>query len=194
MNNDTSIVPPNGQAPNGTDPASQALTSAGQAPNETPNVSTEDLLRQIKELRSENAAHRKKTQEQAQVAQAAEEARLKEQGQYKELAEKQQIRVQELEPVAERYHALSMQVVLQIEAQIKDWPAEVKAFDPGSDAPVEERLAWIEKSRPLIEKLQLQARATNPGNMPGPRPVNPTREDAVSGFMKQLRQSGKYGA
>jgi hypothetical protein len=194
MPNDTSIVPPNGQAPNGTDPQAQAATSTGQVPNETPNVSTEDLLRQIKELRSENAVHRKKAQEQLQVAQATEQARLAEQGQFKQLAEQHAARVQELEPVASRYAELSTLVSGQIEAQIQDWPPEVKAFDPGKDAPIEQRLTWLEKSKPLIEKLQVQARATNPGNVPNPRPVNPTRDDAVSGFMKQLRASGKYGA
>lgn len=39
-----------------------------------------------------------------------------------------------------------------IDAQIKDWPEEVKAFDPGKDS-LEARQNWVEKSLPLVTKL-----------------------------------------
>lgn len=190
LNNDST---PNGQAPDGTDLTSQALTSNGQAPNETPNVSTEDLLRQIKDLRAENAAHRKKAQEQTQAAQAAEQARLAEQGQFKQLAEQHEARVKELEPVAQSYSQLAELVSGQIESQIKDWPTELKAFDPGKDAPIEQRLAWLEKSKPLLEKLQQQARSQSPGNAPGPRPANAGGSKDVDELRTRYRESGKYG-
>lgn len=189
---------PAGQAPNGAnDTTGQAptTTSHGQAPNEqqTPN-SIDALLAQIKELRAENAKHRNKANEQANAAQAAEEARLKEQGAYKQLAEQHAARLKELEPVQERYSELSQLVAGQIEAQIKDWPAELKVFDPGTDAPIEQRLAWLEKSKPLIDKLTQQSRATSPGNGPNPRPVASTPDDARNQQMQRLRNSGKYGA
>lgn len=199
MGNDTPTVPPDGLTPNdgtpnGLTPNPQNLTTSGS--EKTPISSLPpDVQDYIKILRDEAEEAKKQRKAEARAKQQLEEARLKEQGEYKQLAEQHAHRVQELEPISERYHALSTQVALQIEAQVKDWPAEVKAFDPGNDAPVEERLAWIAKSRPLIDKLQMQARATNPGNVPNPRPAQPaTRDDAVSGFMKQLRQSGKYGA
>jgi hypothetical protein len=195
MNNDNSTPTPNGQAPNGTDPTSQALASNGQAPNETPNnnAANDDLLRQIKELRSENASHRKKAQEQTQVAQAAEEARLKEQGEFKKLAEKHEARVKELEPVASQYSQLAELVSGQIESQIKDWPAELKAFDPGKDSPIEQRLAWLEKSKPLLEKLMQQVRSQSPGNAPSPRPASPNGSKDVDELRTRYRESGKYG-
>jgi hypothetical protein len=185
---------PNGQVPNGTDPQGQVPTipSNGQVPNEPPNIDA--LLAQIKELRAENAKHRTKANEQAQAAQAAEEARLKEQGQFKQLAEQHEARVKELEPLQGRYAELSQLVAGQIEAQIEEWPATVKVFDPGADAPIEQRLSWLEKSKPLIEQLQLQARANQPGNGPNPRPTQSTPDDARAAFERKLRASGKYGA
>ncbi len=182
----------NGQA-SGQNLQSQALTSSdGQASTETPNV--DDLLKQIKELRKENAAARNKVKEQDDLNAANLESQLKEQGKYKELAEQHAERVKALEPINERYTTLSQLVSAQIETQIKDWPSEVKAFDPGADSSVEQRLAWLEKSKPLIEKLQLQARSTSPGNTPGPRPVGSSSDDVRGGFENRLRASGKYGA
>jgi predicted nuclease with TOPRIM domain len=194
MGTENENTTPNGQAPNGTDPQSQALNSNGQAPQETSNDSTLKALQdQIAELRRENAAHRRKNKEQEESAQAALEQQLKEQGQYKTLAEQREARVKELEPIQNRYSELSTLVAGQIETQIKDWPAEVRTFDPGPDASVEQRLAWLEKSKPLIEKLQQQARASQPGNAPNPRPSQPTG-DIHTTYEQRLRASGKYGA
>lgn len=196
--NDASTVPNDGQTPNDGTPTGQTPNPQGQTGSGTQRTPIEslpaDTQEYLKRLLDENKSYRKRAQDQERAAQAAEEARLKEQGEFKALAEKHEARVQALEPVADRYHALSMQVALQIEGQIKNWPPEVLAFDPGSDAPVEERLAWIEKSRPLIEKLQMQARSQSPGNMPNPRPTASTPEDAQNHFLQQMRASGKYGA
>jgi len=193
----------NGQAPN-QNPQGQAPNSDGQAPNETPNqqqapLSRADLEEIVGKLRAESADNRiklKKYEEAARKqeadAKAALDKQLKEQGQYKELAEQHEARVQELEPVAERYGQLAELVGQQIKTQIKDWPAEVKTFDPGEDAPIEQRLAWLEKSKPLIEKLQQQARATQPGNAPNPRPSQQPAEG--NNYYEKLRASGKYGA
>lgn len=152
----------------------------------------EELKQKIADLERDNRKYRQERKQQEEAAAAAEQQRLKEQGEFKALAETHEARVKELEPVAQRYHDLSLQVALQIEAQIKDWPAEIKAFDPGGDAPIEERLLWIEKSKPIIEKLQQQA--ARPGNAPNPRPGNPTSEDQQNRYLDHLRRSGKYGA
>lgn len=48
----------------------------------------------------------------------------------------------------------------QIEDQIKDWPEEVKALDPGN-SDLEVRLAWVERVKPLAQKLVTPAKAPN---------------------------------
>jgi hypothetical protein len=194
MGTENENTTPNGQAPNGTDPQSQALNSNGQAPQETSNDSTLKALQdQIAELRRENAAHRRKNKEQEESAQAALEQQLKEQGQYKTLAEKHEARVRELEPIVSRYDTLAGQVHSQIETQVKDWPPELKTLVPNRETPVDERLARVEQLKPLLEKLQLQARASQPGNAPNPRPSQPNG-DMNTTYEQRLRASGKYGA
>lgn len=188
MDTNTSIADPNGQASNGTVLQPQAGNSNGQVPNEAPNIA-EDLQRQIAELRKENASHRRKFQEQTQASQAAEEARLKEQGEFQKLAEQHQSRVKELEPISEKYTQLTELVSAQIKAQTKDWPPEIKTFDPGENASIEDRLAWMEKSKPLIEKLQ----ASKPGNGPNPKPSQGSAKEAAQTAFDKLRATGQYG-
>lgn len=185
----------NGQAPN-QNPQAQAANSDGQAPNETPNnsISIEDLQRQLKELRAENASHRRKNKEQEEAAEQARQAQLKEQGKYKELAEKHEARVNELEPLQGRYEQLASQVSEQIKADTKSWPAEVMAFYPGDDAPVEQKNDWYHRSKPLIEKLKLQEQSSRPGNAPNPRPSQQPAEGPRLTYEQRLRASGKYGA
>jgi DNA repair exonuclease SbcCD ATPase subunit len=196
MGNDTNPEP-TPQAGSGSDPQSQADNSNGQAPSGTqsPPQTLDELQKQIAELRRENAQHRKKANEQQQAAQTAEQQRLAEQGEYKKLAEKHEARVKELEPVSERYSTLALQLSSQIEAEIKDWPPELKAFDPGKDAPVEQRMSWLQKSRPLLEKLQQQQRGQQPGNRPNPAHAGPasTREEADKRNRQAFIRQRNYG-
>ena len=188
-------------SPNGADPTQGEPTGTPLAQGATPSASqgaqsdpaTEVLKAKIAELERDNRKYRTERKQQDDAAAAAEQARLREAGEFKSLAEKHEARVKELEPINERYGQLSGLVAGQIETQIKDWPAEVKAFDPGVDAPIEQRLAWLEKSKPLIEKLAQQQRATNPGNGPNPRPTGGTPETQQNQFLQQMRRSGKYG-
>lgn len=191
-NPSANITDPSNVDPNSNLPAHGA-NPASHGEQDTP----EELKRKLAlleaknaELVNDNAKYRRKQNEQEQAAQLALEKQLKEQGEFKQLFEQQQQRVQELEPVAKRYHDLSMQVAHQVEAQIKDWPDEIKTFDPGNDAPIEERLTWIEKSKPLVERLQQQSR--QPGNGPNPTPGSPTKDDLQNQYTKRLRQSGRY--
>jgi len=176
--------------PTGSPPA-QGATSPTQGAQS--DAILEVLKAKIAELERDNRKYRAERKQQDDAAAAAEAARLKEAGEFKSLAEKHEARVKELEPINDRYSALSGLVASQIEAQIKDWPAEVKAFDPGADAPIEQRLAWLEKSKPLIEKLAQQQRATNPGNGPNPRPTGNTPDTMRDKFVQDMRRSGKYG-
>jgi hypothetical protein len=200
MDNNTSTnVPPDGQTPNGETPNGQTPTPQGQTPTgpqqQTPISSLpQDVQDYIKRLRDEAEEANKQKKAEVRAKQQEAEQRLKEQGEFKQLAEQQGVRIKELEPISERFTALSTLVAEQITAETKDWPAELKTFDPGPDAPVEQRLEWMKKSRPLIEKLQVQARTTSPGNSPGPRPVSSqqaSRQD-VDELRQRYRESGKY--
>jgi hypothetical protein len=152
-------------------PQPQAGNSQAQAASDSQasqNVSHDELQRQIAELRRENAAHRRKNKEQEDAAAQAEQARLAEQGQFKQLAEQHQARVRELEPIAESYTRLAEQIKQQILQDTKDWPAEVKAFYPGDHATAEQLQDWYNRSKPLLEKLQQQARGQQAGNRANP--------------------------
>src|SRR5258708_13818767 len=154
---------PTGQTLNGTNPTGPTPPPQGLTPNGPPQRTPIDSLPAdiqdyIKRLRDEAEEANKAKKAEVHAKQLADELRLKEQGEFKTLAEKHEARVKALEPISERYTQLATLVASQIEAQVKDWPQEVKAFDPGSDAPIEQRLAWLEKSKPLIEKLTVHAR------------------------------------
>ncbi len=164
-------------------------SSAGQA-----GVELADLQKIVAELRKENAAHRRKAKEQEDAARLSEEQRLREQGQFEELAKKAQARVQELEPIATRYAALTSVLTTQFTARIRDWPDEVKAFAPGEDAPIEERLAWLERAQALVTRLQGQQRSSAPGNAPSPPPAGGQAADTAQAdeLRRRYQQTGKY--
>lgn len=82
----------------------------------------------------------------------AKEAEAAAAGEHKTLAEQRGARIEELEPKAERADRYAEVLNRQAEATVAAWPAELKALDPGPED-LDARLAWIEKSRPLAEKL-----------------------------------------
>jgi hypothetical protein len=191
-----------------TDPPGQAPGSSvppGQAPNQTPSqaggdsqqqqsLSQEDIQRIIADLRKENAAYRKKAKEQEEQAQAAEQARLAEQGQFKELAAKHEARVKELEPIQEEYAKLAEQMNAQIEAEVKDWPPEVKSLVPDASVSAGARLEQVARLRGLVAQLTQQARGQAPGNRPNPPAQGqPSREDMISANMRELKKQRTYG-
>lgn len=180
------------QASSGDDPQVQATTSTPQAGTEhsTPN---EELLRQIKELRTENANHRAKAKEREQAAKDELDRQMQEQGKYKELADAHAERVRELEPIANRYEQLSDILTEHIKTTIKNWPDEVKSLLPGKDTPIELRYAQVEKLQALADRLTLQAQGQLPGNRPNPRPAqNMTPEETSQKALNELRSTGKY--
>lgn len=199
----TSNNPTKGQEPN-VGPSGQEPTSKGQEPNESPKqqLSREDYESIITDLRTKDAEKRIKLKEfedtqkkQEQAAAKALEERLKQQGEFQKLAEQHEARVKELEPTVERFNSLTSLVSEQIEAQIKDWPAEAKIFDPGKDAPIESRLDWMNKAKALVDKLNANtAPQSRPGNGPNPKPASPTPEGLQQRLENQLRASGKYRA
>jgi len=151
-----------------------------------------DVQDYIRLLRDEAKTTRQQLEAEARAKQQAEEERLKKQGEYQQLADKHANRVKELEPIATRYTTLASLVKGQIDAQVKDWPDAIKTFDPGPDADVETRLAWMEKARPHVDKLVTLQRGQAPGNSPNPPAYggNSSEQD-VNELRRRIRESGK---
>jgi chromosome segregation ATPase len=199
-------IPP-GTNPSNVDPGTPPVHGTNPQLQGNRDTSLEDLQRQLAELQAKNAEfladnqkYREERRLQNEAAKAAEQQRLKEQGEFKQLAEQSAARVKELEPVQERYTALSGLLADQIKAQIKDWPKEVKDLLPGDDTPIEVRYSQVQKLQTLATQLasqaQTQQRASLPGNKPGPQPNTnneQTREQQVNDFRLRRKQSGMYG-
>src|SRR6266568_3910452 len=145
----TNTQPPTpGQTP---PPSRSQTTPANGNPQQTPITSLPpDIQDYIKRLRDEAEEANKLRKAEAKAKTEAEAARLKKQGEFEELAKQHEKRIQELEPIAESYTRLASTMNTQIEAEIKDWPPEVKSLVPPQEAvlpngerrvtPVEERL------------------------------------------------------
>lgn len=175
----------------------QNLTASGSTTTEKTQISSlpSDIQEYIRLLRNEAEDAKKREKAEAKAKQQLDEQRLQEQGEYKKLAEQHAARVLQLEPIVERYEQLAKLVGEQIDGEIKDWPQTVKALDPGADSGIETRLAWQNKARAIVGDLQQQARATQPGNSPNPKPASGSSPDQLArNYEQRLRASGKYGA
>lgn len=199
---DSNNAAPNGQASNGAVPPSQALNSDGQAPNETPNkppLSREDLeaiaasaRKQAAEARVELNKLKAEKQQQEEAGRRAEEERLRQQGEYQKLLEQQAPEFERLRSVEQDYLALSASTHKQIDAEIKDWPKEVKALVPSAETPVHQRMDRLNEARAVLALVQQQARSQSPGNGPNPKPAGNTPEDLSKQYEQRMRRSGGY--
>jgi hypothetical protein len=152
-------------------------------------------------LRKEQASNRTKikAQEAAQTKieadrKAAEDERLRQQGEHQKLAEQYKAELDQAKPQLEglqgKYDKLSDMLNKQLEATIKDWPAEIKALDPGKDADLEKRLEWMDKAKLAVEKLvKTPAR---PGNAPNPRPADQQNLTPAEQAVRELQATGRY--
>lgn len=145
-----------------------------------------DIQDYIKRLRHENEEANKKAKAETQAKQQAEQERLKQQGEYKQLAEQHEAKVKELEPIATRYSDLAKLIGEQIETEIKDWPKVVKTLDPGTDAPVEQRLAWRNHARAIVTEIANTQRGQAPGNGQNPPAVGGNQQSQAG--VDDLRQ------
>jgi chromosome segregation ATPase len=183
--------------PPGQTPPPQSQTQSGQLltqqQQKTPiSALPTDVQDYIRLLRDEAKTTREQLEARTQAEQQAEQERLKKQGEYQKLAEQHANRVKELEPLAQQLATLASLVKGQIDAQIKDWPDAIKTFDPGPDADVIARLAWMEKARPHVAPLVAQQRGQAPGNSPNPPPAGGnTSEQDVNELKRRIRESGK---
>lgn len=182
-------------------PQAQGADSKSQGDQSTPEALQQQLadakaklaLLEEEAFKSREKARLKKQQDEA--AEAERQAQLKERGEYKVLAEQHAARLKEVEPLAQGYNQLASLISGQIEAQIKDWPQEVRALVPDVNTPIEQRLEQVEKLRPLVAKMAEQQRGQQPGNGPNPAQANPaqTREQQVADLKRRRVQSGMYG-
>lgn len=107
-------------------------------------------------------------EERKRIRKEREDEDKKKQGKFEELytslLEKE---TKEYKPAVARAENLSKVLNSQIDLQIKDWPSEVTAFDPGKED-VEARAAWVEKAIPLAQKLAgVKAPNNDTGNQGG---------------------------
>lgn len=172
---------------------SQSQADQSNNNSQDTKLTIDQALEIIKDLRKEQASNRQKirgfesAQTQAEKERKESEAkRLKEAGEFKALYETSDARVKELEPLQGKYNRLSELMGKQLEETIKDWPAEVKTFDPGKDAGVEARMEWVNKSKPLVEKLV--GSPARPGNRPNPAAAGGNGKDVKA----ELRATGHY--
>lgn len=136
-----------------------------------------------KKIEAKQAADKKKT----------EEAALTEQQKYKELAEQRGTELEQLRAKAEQADTYAKRLNDLIEAELKDWPEEAKALDPGGDD-LSKRFDWLEKARPLVGKLKTLPKAPDtdlgnqkkPSDKPGAKPSDkPTGEQPKSRYRFQ---------
>ena len=172
-------------------------TQTTQEPNKLENLPkwAQDLISGVK---TELDGYKTKEQQIAAEKEQADKDRLTAEGKHKELADKYEGRVKELEPLVGTVERLTGHVNAGIEAEIKGWPEELKAFDPGKDN-LDARMVWVEKARALAAKLTTaQSGKTGqmkPGNAGGPPPagggVNGVK-DAQDAQKQKMRASGMY--
>lgn len=196
---------PNGQTPPGSVPPGQTPTTPqGQTPNGQQQKTTMDNLPSdiqdyIRDLRKDAETNRKALEAKVKADQEKDQQEKIKQGEWQKVAEERDLRVKELEPVQERYTALSTILTNQIKSQTKDWPKEVKDLLPNDDTPIEVRYEQVQKLQTLATQLasqaQTQQRASLPGNKPGPQPQTnneQTREQQINEFRLKRRQTGQY--
>lgn len=168
-----------------------ALAAAGETPAEDAPVIMETLpanvQQMIKALRQENAGHRQAKTAAQEAARLAEEARLEQEREFEKLAQTRQERIAELEPAAATAAKLTELIAAQINAEIANWPEEIKGLAP-QEANAETMLAWVQSARPLAAKLQ-DPTPPAPGNGSRPRPAGPAGEQARQRLIAERERS-----
>lgn len=109
---------------------------------------------ELDEIISRRLGEQKRSFEKQAEDAKAEQARKEEEakGEFKKLYETELANTTQLKSELETAKALIPVVTSMIESEIKDWPVEVKASDPGADN-IQARLKWVESMRPLAKRL-----------------------------------------
>jgi hypothetical protein len=133
---------------------------------------------------------RQRAQFEAQRAQAerqAHEAALVEQQKWQELAEQRAAELAKLTPVAERVTTLEALMSAQISARSAQLPPALRELEP-VDAPIEQRLTWLEKAQAAAAQW---AGSGAPGAGGNPRPAD-YRGGTIDENIAALRARGGY--
>lgn len=155
-----------GGAPNGNDGDGrddQPLGDAGKRALDAERARAEAAEKKVRELERQNAKREQADREAADKAAA-------EQGQFKELAEQREADLTSTKASLDAANAelavLRDYASKQLAAAQKDFPEVVKAFAPADDAPLTERLAWLEKAAAQAKKIEQDTPRGNGGNPP----------------------------
>lgn len=179
------------QANDDSNPNSQGAKPNDQGAKPTAKVSRETYSEQdldglpdwarseIKHLKGEARERRLKAKEQDDAAKQQREDALVEQQKFQQLADERATEIGKLKPKADQFDELSVLFETQYTAEVKDWPKELLEMAPANDAPITQRLAWLEKAKPMARKLMTPAPSDNGqgqrqpvgGNRRGPEPV-----------------------
>lgn len=156
----------------------------------TKETKTEDIKslpewaqKKIGALNAEARQNRLDKQKALDDKKASEEATLKEQNNYKALYEKAEKELSELKPKAAQTEELNELLMSRINAEIADWPEEVKSMAPDGEVSAAEMVKWLEKAKPLALKVMkgaettTQERSVKPGNLSGPKPTEKGRQE-----------------
>lgn len=162
-----------GVTPAGEVPASATLAPTVTAPDAAPTTPAEQTVaslpewaqKMVADLRQENANRRKHEQE---AKAKAEEDKLAAERKWQELAEQRGQEIAALKTTAERYTALSGQLRTQVEAEIAQWPDEVKGLKPAGDD-AEGLIDWANKARAVV--LKMRSAGSQPGQGVTPKPA-----------------------
>lgn len=134
---------------------------------------------EIKQLKGEARERRLNAKAQDDAAKVQRDADLVEQQKFQQLAEERAAEIGRLKPKADQYDELSSLFEKQYTDEIKDWPKELLEMAPAAETPINQRLAWMEKAKPMAKKLMAPAPSENGqgqrqpvgGNRRGPEPV-----------------------
>ena len=177
---------PNGQLQPPAGTGNPTAPQAGEDPNKQTYTKDEyDRLKKNKheadnEARNLRERLRALEEKQSQIdsaAQAAETERLKQQGEFQTLAEQRETELNQLKPQYQglqgKYDELSKLAKSRLEAEVKDWPAKLKAKLPqGDSVDVLDMARAIDNFRDLAEDYsKQQAGAGRGSNGPGPTPA-----------------------
>jgi len=123
---------------------------SGSSQSSEKQFTQEDLNAIISRRLNEQKLSFEKEKENARLA--AEQKANEEKGEFKLLYETEKTKVAELTSKLESHGVLIQHVSEGIEAEIKEWPTEIKTSDPGNSDPIA-RLNWVNSMRGIAKRL-----------------------------------------
>jgi len=185
-----SAAPTGGASATGGDPGSNAAISA--APGEQPAAPSGETSRAFTQAELDRIVKERLAEEQARAEKRAaaerkkaEDDALAKNAEWQKLAEQRAAELDQARVQAESAARYAAALNAQLEAEIADWPDEVKSLDPGAER-LDERLTWVAKSRALAAKLKSLPAAprTEAGRTPPAAPATTPDQPATTARYK----------